>query len=371
MELEPDDRLNTSLSMPQPQTNVPPARQTTAADGLAYPFTEVPPEGEIRAVAAGIYWVRMPLPLALDHINLWLIDDGPEGWSVIDAGFSTARTKRLWERIFGANLADRPVTRVFCTHFHPDHIGLSGWLVDRWAAQFWIPRTEWLMAHHLLREDPEQTYGMLRAFYRQLDTPEDLENEIGERNHGYQRVVKEVPDVFHRLFDGQDLSMAGRSWRVLTGRGHAPEMAMFYDDTGPLLIAADQVLPRISPNVSILPYEPFADPLSDFLETLDGLKALPRETLVLPSHGKPFYGLHERICQLEDHHAARLDEMLEAGRDTITAFEATLAMFRRDLDGTQIFFALGEALAHLNHLVAAGRMTRRVTADGIWRFKTV
>ena len=327
-----------------------------------------PPPGETVPVAPGIHWLRMPLPFALDHINLWLLEDGPH-WTIVDCGYAGDETRSLWERIFAERLAGRPVGRVVVTHYHPDHIGLAGWLAGRWDAPLWIAEKEWLHARLMTGDGAADYARSARDFARHAGLDEAASAIFAERHAGYRRGVPSVPPAYRRLSDGMRLSIGGRDWRVIVGEGHAPELACLYCPETGVLIAGDQILPRISPNISVQPHEPDGDPLARYLRSLEKLReALPAETLVLPSHNLPFRGVHARIAELADHHAARCTEVMAACARPLSAAEVMPLLFRRRLDRHQTGFALGETLAHLHYLVGQGEIAREHGADGIDRF---
>jgi glyoxylase-like metal-dependent hydrolase (beta-lactamase superfamily II) len=309
----------------------------------------------------------MPLPFALDHINLWLLEDGP-GWTVVDAGFATAETTACWERIFAERLDGLPVTRIIVTHHHPDHIGLAGRLAERWQAPLWTTEKEWLFAR-LMTRDADDSGGLRHEFGRRAGLGEEASKLFAEHHQGYRRGVPSVPSSFQRLADGRVVEIGGREWRVIIGEGHSPELACLYCAETGVLIAGDQVLPKISPNVSVQAHEPEGDPLSRFLHSLDKLRAaVPPETLVLPSHNLPFLGLHTRIEALATHHRARCAEIIAACEDPQSAVQLLPVLFRRPLDRHQMAFALGEALAHLHYLMGRGSLTRVLGGDGVNRF---
>jgi glyoxylase-like metal-dependent hydrolase (beta-lactamase superfamily II) len=334
---------------------------------LQFPVAAPPPPGEMLAIAPGVHWLRMPLPFALDHINLWLLEDGA-GWTIVDTGYAMARTKELWEQIFAERLDGRPVNRVIVTHYHPDHIGLADWLTQRWQAPVWVTEKEWLFAR-VMSHRAEDLAPMRRSFARRAGL-DDTESELfSERENSYRRGVPSVPASFRRLADGMAIEIGGREWRVIVGEGHAPELACLYCAKTGVLIAGDQVLPRISPNISVQAHEPDGDPLARYLASLAKLRAaIPPETLVLPSHNLPFFGLHARIDSLAAHHRARCGEVIAACEVPKTAIELMRVLFRRALDRHQMGFALGEALAHLNYLMHQGALDRELGADGIHRF---
>src|SRR6202043_2436036 len=314
---------------------------------LQFPVAVPPRPGETLAIAPGVHWLRMPLPFALDHINLWLLEDRP-GWSIDDNGYTMRQTEALWERIFAERLGGLPVTRVIVTHYHPDHIGLADWLTQRWQAPLWVTEKEWLSAR-VMSHGAEDFAPMRRSFARRAGLGDAEAELFSERENSYRRGVPSVPASFQRLADGMAIEIGGREWRVVVGEGHAPELACLYCAATGVLIAGDQVLPRISPNISVPPHEPDGDPLARYLTSLGKLRnALPPDILVLPSHNLPFRGLYPRIDELAAHHHARCAEVIAACARPHSAAELLPVMFRRRLDRHQTAFALGEALAHLH-----------------------
>ena len=335
---------------------------------LQFPVAAPPLAGQTLANAPGVWWLRMPLPFALDHINLWLLEDGP-GWTIVDTGYATPESRELWQQIFAERLGRLPVTRVIVTHYHPDHIGLAGWLTERWQAPLWITEKEWLSARVMSRE-AEDFAPLRRNFAHRAGLDETASALFGEREKSYRRGVPSVPASFQRLADGVTIEIGGREWRLIVGEGHAPELACLYCAEIGVLIAGDQVLPKISPNISVQAHEPDGNPLARYLHSLRKLReALPPQTLVLPSHNLPFVGLHARIDSLAAHHRARCDEVLAACGDPKSAAELLPVLFRRALDRHQTGFALGEALAHLHFLMYQGALDRVLGEDGVFRFR--
>ncbi|HXP76402.1 MAG TPA: MBL fold metallo-hydrolase [Stellaceae bacterium] len=336
---------------------------------LSFPHSAPPAPGTVSAVAPGIKWLRMPLPFALDHINLWLLE-AREGWVIVDSGLNTGETKRYWNEILGQALGGKPVTSVVVTHFHPDHIGLAGWLTEKLMVPLWCTETEWLFARMLCLDDTQDFIANALDFYRRTGADETTRSLFAGRGNPYRKRVSPVPHRFHRLSDGAPMPVGGRDWRVIVGRGHAPEHACLYSRDLDVLIAGDQVLPKISPNVSLWPQEPEADPLALFLASLEKIKReVPASAFVLPSHGLPFHGLHTRIDQLARHHEARLAELEAACAEPRTCAEIVPVLFRRKLDAHQLGFAIGETLAHLHYLANKGRMTRAERADGVYTYR--
>jgi glyoxylase-like metal-dependent hydrolase (beta-lactamase superfamily II) len=279
-----------------------------------------------------------------------------------------AATKALWQRILGESLGGRPICRILVTHYHPDHIGLAQWLAERCAAPLWTTEKEWL--HARMMSVGHDDFASLRcAFARRAGLDEAASAVFAQRHDSYRRGVPSVPASFHRLADGMTVTIGGRHWQVIVGEGHAPEHACLYCAETGVLIAGDQVLPRISPNISLVPHEPDGDPLARYLASLAKLRrAVPPEVLVLPSHNLPFFGLHRRIDELAQHHAARCAEILAACAGPKSAIELLPLLFRRPLDRHQTAFALGEALAHLRYLCGQGEIDRALDAGGVDRF---
>ena len=334
---------------------------------LEYPHAKPPTGGETIEIAPGIHWLRMPLPFALDHINLWLLEDG-DAWTLVDCGIGDDATRTLWERIFAVRIAGRPVARVIVTHHHPDHAGLASWLIERTGAEFWMPQAEYLAAHAM--RDGRAGYdfdNVISLFARNGLAGEQLAL-LQQRRSNYRSRVPEFPSAYRRLMEGQTHRIGGRGWRVIMGYGHAPEHAALYCEEMGVLISGDMVLPKISTNVSVWANEPEGNPLRLFLDSIAHHAELPATTLTLPSHGLPFRGLRERVAQLEEHHRLRLGELHEVCEAPKTAAEVLSTLFRRSLDTHQLFFAMGEAMAHLHLLYYEGRLRRSVAADGVLRY---
>lgn len=347
---------------------------------LDYPLGEqLPLPGTIIEVADGLRWIRLPLPFALDHVNVWLLRDtfeGRDGWTLIDCGVARDDTKALWEQIFEHCLDGLPIVRVLVTHMHPDHVGLAGWLCERWQAPLWMTMTDFFVA--TLWSSGQSKRGArggesaVEHFKRHGLADKAHLDTIRERSGYYPSLVPTMPEHYRRVTDGEVIRIGDRDWRVIIGYGHAPEHISLYDAGTNIFIAGDMVLPRISTNVSVFDYEPDGDPLRLYLESLYKYEPLPTDTYVLPSHGRPFKGLHERIQQQRDHHRDRLAEVVQACREGgKTTADIVPVLFHRKLDTHQLTFAMGEALAHLNMLLFRGDLTRRTGEDGLIRFYSV
>ncbi|MDB5961751.1 MAG: Zn-dependent hydrolase [Massilia sp.] len=337
---------------------------------LDYPFGEqLPAIGTTLAIAPGLSWLRMPLPFALDHINLWLLDESA-GYAAVDCGVATDVTRAAWEQLFDGAMAGRPLTRVLATHCHPDHIGLSDWLCRRFEAPFWITTGEYGFGRMMSAGLPGvDGTAAIPHFARHGLVGEALTAQMESRKNYFPSLVPAVPLAYTRMQHGQRITIGAHDWRVITGFGHSPEHASLYCAELNVLISGDMVLPRISTNVSVFAIEPEGNPLQLYLDSLDRFMDLPADTLVLPSHGRPFRGLHTRIAQLREHHAARLAEVVAACATPQSAMDIVPLMFRRPLDPHQLSFALGEALAHLHTLWAQGNVLREIGDDAIIRFQ--
>ena len=336
---------------------------------LAYPHETSPAPGVAVSVAPGVEWLCMPLPFALNHINLWLLDDAEgevDGYAAVDTGIALDGVKEAWK----SALATRRLTRSIVTHFHPDHLGLAAWLEQETGAPLWMSQGEYLTAQMVAEQIGNYSVPAMLALFRRHGLNEAALSALAERGNAYRRNVPAIPATYHRLFADQTLPIGKHQWRTIVGYGHAPEhMSLYCAELG-VLISGDMLLPRISTNVSVMATDPLGDPLQLFLDSIDVFRALPADTLVLPSHGRPFRGLHARIDQLHAHHAERCDVLLVAcGSGAKSAAELLGALFGREItDPHQTLFAMGEAIAHLNYLQNTGRM-QRIDEHDITRFQ--
>ncbi|WP_194722818.1 MBL fold metallo-hydrolase [Noviherbaspirillum malthae] len=344
---------------------------------LEYPFgDQLPPNGTVMEVAPGLFWLRVGLPFALDHINLWLLRDGPDregegGWTIIDCGISSDATREAWESVFANALGGLPVRRVIVTHCHPDHVGLADWLCKRWNARLWMTAGDYGFARMMSASLPGvDGVAALPHFVRHGLSEASMREKVEGRKSYYPTMVPSMPEAYHRIVDDQVFRIGSHDWQVITGFGHSPEHASLWCADLNVLISGDMVLPRISTNVSVFAVEPESNAVQMYLDSLKKFGHLPADTLVLPSHGKPFRGLHTRIGQLNDHHRDRLAEVVVACASPQTAADIVPIMFRRPLDTHQMSFALGEALAHLNKLWHDGVLVRETDGAGVIRFRT-
>ncbi len=343
---------------------------------LNYPMgDELPPIGRAIDVAPGVRWLRMPLPFALNHINLWLVRDaqqGVPGWAIVDCGVAADTTRQAWSDVFETSLDGLPVQRLLVTHMHPDHMGLAAWLTQRWDVRLWISATDWNAARMASTSTTGFGGHAAAAFMAShgLSDPDSLE-KVRRRSNYYASMVPEVPTQFRRLMQGDVLRLCDHDWVCHAGYGHAPEHIALHCAELNTLISGDMVLPKISTNISVIDIEPEANPLPMFLNSLERMRALPADTLVLPSHGRPFRGLHTRIDQLQAHHRERLADVLAACTQSAhSAAELLPVLFKRQLDLHQTTFAMGEAVAHAHALWFDGKLRREVGDDGVFRFRT-
>jgi len=334
---------------------------------LSFPYANFPPEGELVEIVPDIFWLKVPLPYRLNHVNLWLLRD-ERGWCVIDTGFASKDVEAIWENVIST--LDGPITRLIVTHFHPDHLGFASQLAEKTGASLWMSTSEFLIAHTIwngvggLAET-----DMIEAFQKNGLSGDAL-HAFKQRGARYRQVIPHLPGQYNRLKAGDTLSINKKAWRVFIGHGHSPEHIELYSPEHNVLIAGDMLLSKISTNITVYSAAPRENSLGAFLAHLVGLqKEVPNPTLVLPSHDLPFYGVHERINELQLHHQERLRLIREACQNKpMAAADLLEFLFGWTLDTHQLMFAMGETIAHLNHLVDSGQMTRIEGADGIIRF---
>ena len=331
---------------------------------LHYPHAQPPAAGELVEVAPGVFWLRLPLPFQLDHINLWLLRDG-EGWIIIDTGFPDDGVRAIWSNVLAS--LDGPVKRLIVTHFHPDHLGLATWLMEKTGAPLAMTAGEFLTAHVVWNEVGGHGARFMVEQFRQHGLDAARLAKFEQRGSGYRKAVPALPEHYNRLKAGDTTAIDGRQWQIIIGHGHAPEhMSLYCAELG-VLISGDMLLPRISTNVSVFAATPDADALGWYLASLDELAGnIPEKTLVLPSHGLPFFGIRARVEALHAHHEERL-RALENSCEQAPQSAADLleTLFLRALDTHQTMFAMGEAIAHLNYLEQAGRLSRMTDVDGV------
>jgi glyoxylase-like metal-dependent hydrolase (beta-lactamase superfamily II) len=346
------------------------ANVLSKAQQIIYTDTPTPEPGELTQITPGVFWLRMPLPFELDHINLYLIEDD-HGYAILDTGIGTSLTETLWETIF--TLLDSPITKVICTHMHPDHIGMAGYLVEKFKVPFYISGTEYFVGRALSAggrgaSDWQDDDYLVKCGMSQEYVAKAKENR--KNNKGVGQVIRPIPLQFERLQAGGSLILNQQKWDIIIGRGHSPEHVCLFNKQTNVLISGDHVLPIISPNIGVYSTEPNANSLQLYLDTLPQFKDLPADALVLPSHKTPFTGLHARVDELIEHHHKHLNSLREFCADGKTIKDCLPVLFKRKLNPHNMFFAVAEAFAHLNYLYFADEFTREVNEEGQYIFQT-
>ena len=328
---------------------------------IHYEFDVRPEYGDVTPVADGIDWLRMPLPFALSHINLWTLRDGA-GIAVVDTGINSSKSRDIWR----AAIADRSVTRVFVTHLHPDHVGCAGWLCEEHDVELWMPREEYLLCRILVADTGRPAPEAGVHFYNAAGFPHGALERYQEMFGMFGKFVAPLPESYCRLIDGATIPIDGSDWEILVGQGHSPEHACLFNAERNLVISGDQLLPKISSNVSVYPTEPHGNPLKDWLESLGQLKnRLPEDVLVLPAHGRPFRGAHERLDALVEEHMTGLQKLLDMCGEPRRAVDVFSALFKAKISDSNLIMATGESIAHLNYLLANGSINVEADKDGV------
>ncbi len=335
---------------------------------LSYPFAGPPPAGERLEVAPGVHWLRMPLPYALNHINLWTIADG-DGCAVVDTGTRTDDVASAWHTLFAGPLRDHAPTRVFVTHMHPDHVGMAGWITRKFNVRLWMTRLEYLSCRVMAADTGREAPPDAIAFYRRAGWADAAIETYRVRFGNFGKHIHALPESYHRLSDGDELRIGEHTWRVITGSGHSPEHACLHCPELKLLISGDQVLPRISSNVSVNPIEPDADPLGDWMASLIKIRqAVDDDVLVLPAHNEAFRGLHARLDALTVGQNKALDRLRRRLAEPRRAIDVFASLFGRQIAETDVGLlgmATGESIACLNYLIHRGEATVDVDEAGV------
>ncbi|MEM7431111.1 MAG: MBL fold metallo-hydrolase [Pseudomonadota bacterium] len=335
---------------------------------LQYLVESKPEHGDVTAIADGIDWLRMPLPFSLEHINLWMLKDDA-GFCIVDTGVDSKTSRDIWRNAIIETAMGDAVTRVIVTHLHPDHVGLAGWLCDVHGVELWMTREEYLLCRILVADTGQPAPEEGLRFYRTAGFSEEQLTRYGDMFGMFGRVVSPLPQAYRRLCDGDELIVGGETWRVIIGRGHSPEHACLFNADRNIVISGDQILPTISSNVSVYPTEPYANPLKDWLDSLRMLRTtLPDDVLVLPAHGKPFRGAHQRLEELIKEHEDGLGKILESLDQPKRAVDIFDALFKARISDSNLIMATGESVAHLNYLVATGDIAREVDDVGVTRY---
>ena len=342
------------------------------ADALSYPWTEPPEHGEAVEVAEGVLWIRLPLPMALDHVNVYALDDG-DSWTIVDTGVKSSRSIEIWESALKGPLRGRPVGRVILTHYHPDHVGMAGWLMERFGAELATSRTTWALARMLILDVEERPSPQSVAFWRAAGIAgEVIAAREADRPFNFADVCAPIPMGFTQIRQGDAIRAGGREWDVHFGDGHAPDHLTLWSRSDDLVLIGDQAISSISPNIGVYPSEPDADPLAEWLDSCRRLSTLAQEGhLALSGHKLPFRGLQARLLQIVDGHKKCLTRLCRHLRTPRTAVQCFVPLFGREIesDSSAYGMAVVEAVAHLNHLRAAGRAERALGDDGAWMWR--
>jgi glyoxylase-like metal-dependent hydrolase (beta-lactamase superfamily II) len=338
---------------------------------IRYEFDRRPPAGDTMQVAPGIHWLRMPLPFALGHINLWLLEDGDK-WTIVDTGVNVEESEKVWAKTFLETMGGKPVDRVIVTHLHPDHVGCAGMLCDKTNAELWMTREEYLMCRVLVADTGRTAPPEGKDFYSAAGFPEDALHNYEKMFGFFGKFVSEIPQSYRRINAGNEYAIGKNRWKIIIGRGHSPEHACLYCEEQNLLISGDQLLPTISSNVSVYPTEPHANPLHDWLTSLADLKnAIDENVLVFPAHGKPFRGAHGRLDALIAEHEGGLAALYDLCAEPKRALDTFTVLFKREIKDSNLIMATGEAIAHLNYLLELGRLSVEADADGVNWYRQV
>lgn len=336
---------------------------------IDYEFDIRPEHGDVTAIADGVDWLRMPLPFALSHINLWMLRDG-DSVAIVDTGINSQKSRDIWQQTI-SHSANGNVSRVVVTHLHPDHVGCAGWLCDEYDVELWMTREEYLLCRILVADTGRAAPEAGIRFYTAAGFPDAAMTRYREMFGMFGKFVAALPESYHRLTDGMTFGIGGSDWEVIVGRGHSPEHACLYNAERNIVIAGDQLLPTISSNVSVYPTEPHANPLADWLDSLRAMKArLPADVLVLPAHGSPFRGAHARLDALIDEHLVGLGKLYDLCEQPQRAVDAFPALFKSKISDSNLIMATGESIAHLNYLLSDGSIRAEADADGVLWYRT-
>jgi glyoxylase-like metal-dependent hydrolase (beta-lactamase superfamily II) len=339
-------------------------------DPLTYRFEDQAPKpGEATEVADGVWWIRMPMGGRLDHINVWLLRDG-DGWTIVDTGIFSESVKTHWQSVWDKYLGGNPITRVIATHLHTDHTGLAGWITAQWGCQLWMSRSDFYMCKVMAADRPSDVPEDALRFYRRAGFTEQRLDRYRQRFGQFGASIAPLPAGYRRISDGQYIDIDGREWRAVIGHGHAPEHVCLYCPELKLIIGGDQLLPKITPNVSVQPSEPLANPLRDWIVSCERFRELlPPHLMVLPAHESIYEGLHERLTALVDWHEVALEKLYDLCAEPKRAVDVFPALFKSEITDTSFFPATGEALAHLHCAQARRMLTVDEDADGVawWR----
>ena len=319
-------------------------------------------------VAPGILWVRLPMPIALDHINIYLLDDG-DSWVLVDTGLADAGSRAIWTRLLQTEFALKPIRRIIVTHFHPDHVGLASWLLKQTEADFWMSQIEWLSARQAYLDVEDASSELMQQFYLQVGLGRLEVEAYREIGNDYRGLVSPIPATYNRIGPATTFKIGDRVWQPIFGSGHSPDHVALYCPEDEILLGGDMLLPKITPIIAVWWQEPDGDPLDGYLEFLDTLGHIAKNVLVLPAHNRPYRELRTRVNDLGIHHAERLSITYDVCAEPTTGFEVMKALFTRELDTFQMRFAIGETLAHINNLLFKKELVRNLDKSGRYLYE--
>ena len=339
-------------------------------DPLQYRFEDaIPAPGSVSRVADGVLWSRLPMWGRLDHINVWLLRD-ESGWTLVDTGIIGDRQKECWRSVFEDHLDGLPVTRVIATHMHPDHTGLAGWITQHWGCELWMSRSDFYMCKVMAADGPSDVPDDAISFYRRAGFTDERLEVYRSRFGQFGANISPLPAGYRRIREGQYLDIGGREWRAHIGHGHTPEHVCLHCPELKLIIGGDQLLPTITPNVSVGPSEPYANPLRDWISSCGRFREqLPSNLLVLPAHERPYEGLHERLTALIDWHEVALEKLYDLCAQPKRAVDVFPALFKSEITDHTFFPATGESIAHLHCALERRMLTVDEDENGVawWR----
>lgn len=336
---------------------------------IQYTELAIPKFGQLTQVAEGVYWARMPVPFHPSHINVYVLEDD-NGWYIVDTGIGSDETRQCWKSIAEQYFQNKPVIGVIATHLHPDHLGLAGWLCDEWKAEFFISQREYLTARAIFKGNNRDNNWELTQFYHRCGLNPEQSHDFITNTGSLAKITSPLPISYERLSLNDELRIGKHRWQVKIGHGHSPEHVCLYSPELNILLSGDQILPKISPNISVQSLEPNQSPLTEYLDSMQHFYQLPESCLVLPSHGDPFTGLHNRLNKLIHDHKHDLELLLEAFKIPMHAIDSMPILYKRELKGIQFRLGMGEALAHLNHLCKLGKIARSYDGEGRYLYQT-
>ncbi len=337
---------------------------------IKFPVEIFPIDKKVLEIQTGIYWVKFLLPSMISHVNAYILED-KDGITIIDTGLSCAPCLKIWRHILSNEFKNKDIKRVIVTHHHPDHIGLMGWFKHNFNSEIWTSRSSWLMGRMLTLDKKKVVSKETLSFWMSAGMPQEiLHKKSLEPPFNFRDFVENIPLGYRRIIDNEVLIIGNNKWHVKLIDGHAPEQVILFCPDLKIFISGDQILPGISPNLSVYPTEPTANPVADYIEGCENLlKINDSGYLVLPGHNLPFYGLNTRIKQLVNHHRSALKRIEDfINEKPKSAYDIFLPLFKRKINNSEMVLALGESVAHLNFLWYKNIIKKDVNKEGVILF---